>query len=106
MNDAPVNSSDSSVVWQTLRCVMDPEMGLNIVDLGLIYDVSINGSKIAVTMTVTTPGCPMQDSLKWGVHSALMNLEGVEDVEVQIVWEPRWTPDRIAAEARLEMGLV
>ena len=97
---------DSSFVWQTLRRVIDPEMNLNIVDLGLVYEVSIEVARITVTMTVTTPGCPMQDSLQWGVHSALMNLEGVEEVEVQFVWEPRWTPDRIALEARAEMGLV
>lgn len=96
---------DKSVVLQTLRQVIDPELGMNIVDLGLIYEVRINGTRVTVVMTATTPGCPMQDSLKWGVHSALMNLEDVEDVDVQLVWDPPWSPDNIEPRVRAEMGI-
>lgn len=93
------------VLLNALRQVIDPELGMNIVDLGLIYDISISGCEVKVAMTVTTPGCPMQDSLKWGVHAALMRIEAVEAVEVQIVLEPPWTPARIAAGVREEMGI-
>jgi metal-sulfur cluster biosynthetic enzyme len=96
---------DQTVLMNALRQVIDPELGVNIVDLGLIYDIEIAGSEIKVVMTVTTPGCPMQDSLKWGVHSALMSLGAVEAVDVQIVFEPPWSPARIAAGVRDAMGI-
>ena len=93
------------LVWQTLKQVMDPELDCNIVDLGLVYDIAINGSKVIVTMTLTTPGCPMHESLSWGVKNALLNLEEVDDVEVRIVWDPPWTPDRMSDYAREHAGL-
>lgn len=94
-----------SLVWQTLKQVIDPEIDCNIVDLGLVYDVTIAGSKVIVTMTLTTPGCPMHESLSWGVKNALLNLEEVDDVEVRIVWDPPWTPDRMSDSARERVGL-
>jgi metal-sulfur cluster biosynthetic enzyme len=97
---------DRATVLQTLRQVIDPELGMNIVDLGLIYGVVVNGPKVTVNMTVTTPGCPMQDSLKWGVHAALVNLKDVDEVDVQLVFDPPWTPDHIAPRIRAEMGIV
>ncbi len=103
MNPVAINKS---IVLQALRQVIDPELNMNVVDLGLIYDVLIHGAKVTVVMTVTTPGCPMQDSLKLGVHSALINLEDVEAVDVQLVWDPPWTPDLIVPRVRAEMGIV
>lgn len=81
-----------AVVMETLRQVMDPEIACNIVDLGLIYGVKIEGAKVHVSMTLTTQGCPMHDSIGWGVKAAISNLEGVEGVSVDIVWDPPWTP--------------
>jgi metal-sulfur cluster biosynthetic enzyme len=72
-------------VLNTLRQVIDPELGCNIVDLGLVYSVSICGSSVVVTMTLTTPGCPMHESIRWGVQEALLNLEGVKQAEVELV---------------------
>lgn len=86
---------DESAILQTLRQVVDPELDCNIVDLGLIYGVVIDGGKVTVTMTFTTPGCPMHESIAWGVQCALLNLEPVEAVDVQIVWDPPWSPSRM-----------
>jgi metal-sulfur cluster biosynthetic enzyme len=103
MNTVSINKAD---VLATLRQVMDPEIDLNIVDLGLIYDIAIEGAKVSVLMTVTTPGCPMQDALQSGVTSALLGMESVEEADVQMVNEPPWTPERISPAARAEMGFI
>ena len=86
---------DENTIREALRQVVDPELDCNIVDLGLVYDIAIDGAKVTVTMTLTTPGCPMHESIAWGVQSALLNLEGVAEVEVQLVWDPPWTPQRM-----------
>lgn len=99
-------SLHKAAVLATLRQVMDPEIDLNIVDLGLVYDIAIEGTKVSVVMTVTTPGCPMQDALQSGVTSALLGMESVEEADVQIVSEPPWTPERISPAARAEMGFI
>ena len=79
-------------ILETLRQVIDPELGQNIVDLGLIYSVKITGANIVVAMTLTTPGCPMHESICQGVKRALLSGEGVEDAEVELVWDPPWHP--------------
>lgn len=84
-----------SVLLDALRQVIDPEIGMNIVDLGLIYNLDIAGGTVRVAMTATTPGCPLQDTLTGGVQMALLNLAGVNDVHVQMVWDPPWTPAMI-----------
>jgi metal-sulfur cluster biosynthetic enzyme len=85
------------VVLDTLRQVVDPEIGSNIVDLGLIYDVAIIGTRVDVKMTLTTPGCPMHESICQGAQLALLNLEGVEEANVELVWEPPWHPGMISS---------
>jgi metal-sulfur cluster biosynthetic enzyme len=95
---------DESKVLEALRQVMDPELGCNLVDLGLIYDVKITGGFVAVTMTVTTPGCPMHDSLRLGVHNALMNLEGVTAAEVELAFDPPWHPSMMTEVGRALTG--
>lgn len=89
MNPHPL---DEATILQTLRQVIDPELGCNIVDLGLVYNVAILGTKVSVVMTLTTPGCPMHESIRWGVNNALLNLEGVDDAEVEVVWIRRGIP--------------
>jgi metal-sulfur cluster biosynthetic enzyme len=78
-----------------LRRVIDPELGRNIVDLGLIYDLQLEGDDVTVVMTLTTPGCPMQAPIMDGVHRVLAAVPWVGSTTVQLVWEPRWTPERI-----------
>ena len=102
MNPATI---DETAVWAALRQVVDPEIDCNIVDLGLVYGVAIQGAKVTVTMTLTTPGCPMHESIAGGVGSALLNLEGVDDVEVNIVWDPPWTPARMSDYGRERTGI-
>ena len=96
---------DETTLRETLRQVIDPELGCNIVDLGLVYGLALNDRKVTVQMTLTTRGCPMQESLAWGVQSALLKLEGVEDVDVDLVGDPPWSPDRMTAEGRARLGV-
>jgi len=93
------------MIYEALRQVDDPELGCNIVDLGLIYEIQIEGHKVTVTMTLTTPGCPMHETIGYGVRLALLKLDPVEEVEVQIVWEPKWSPDMMTDQGRERIGL-
>ncbi len=87
-------------VISALRFVIDPEIGINIVDLGLVYDVIIEEAMITVTMTLTTPGCPMHGSITSWVENQIKALEPGYEVFVNLVWEPRWTPDKMSNEAK------
>ncbi len=97
--------TDEVTIREILRQVVDPELDCNIVDLGLIYGLAIDGGKVAVTMTLTTPGCPMHESIAQGVKAALLKLEGVNEVEVNVVWEPAWTPERMSEYGRERTGV-
>jgi metal-sulfur cluster biosynthetic enzyme len=99
------NIISEEAVLDTLRQVVDPELGCNIVDLGLVYSVSVSGQSIAVTMTLTTPGCPMHESIRWGAQNALLQLEGVEAADVEVVWEPPWHPSMMTEAGRNAAGL-
>ena len=96
---------DEAKVWDALRTVIDPELGCNIVDLGLVYDVTIAGAKVSVKMTLTTPGCPMHESIAYGVQMALLNLDDVDDAEVEIVWDPPWNPAMMSEVGRTQACL-
>ncbi|HEX7057708.1 MAG TPA: metal-sulfur cluster assembly factor [Bacilli bacterium] len=91
-------------IYEPLYSVYDPELGVNIVDLGLIYDVGIDNGDVYIEMTLTTPGCPMHDTITSGVHAALDNLPGVKSVEVNVVWDPPWSPEKMTDRAREELG--
>lgn len=92
-------------VRAALRRVVDPEIGLNIVDLGLIYalDVSEDGD-VDVVMTLTTPGCPLHAAIDEAVQRALSTVEGVREVHVDLVWSPPWSPEMITEEGRKALG--
>lgn len=92
-------------VWEVLREVIDPEMGMNLVDLGLIYSVRIGGGRVEVVMTVTTPGCPMEQSLVFGVETVVLGLDGVTEVAVSVVREPAWSPSMMTPEGRAALGI-
>lgn len=96
---------DENAVRERLREVIDPELGCNIVDLGLIYEIQIDGSKVAVTMTLTSPTCPVQESIALGAQNALLDMEAVEEVEISLVWEPPWSPARLSNRARSQLGI-
>src|SRR5262252_3455434 len=88
-----------------LRKVKDPELNLNIVDLGLIYDIMVDGSEVQVDMTLTSPGCPAGPQIMGDVERVLKALPGVTNVAINLVWQPFWTPDKIEPRVRAYMGL-
>ena len=91
-------------ILETLKQVIDPEIGCNIVDLGLVYSVAMEDGVISVKMTLTTPGCPMHEMICWGVKNALQPLPGVRDVDVELVWEPPWNPGMMTDVGRQITG--
>jgi metal-sulfur cluster biosynthetic enzyme len=82
-------------ITDALREVFDPELGMSIVDLGLIYDVGIDGGRVRILMTLTTQGCPLHDSMTEWVRRAIGRIPGVENVAVTLTFEPPWTPERM-----------
>lgn len=82
-------------VWEALRCVIDPEIGLDIVTLGMVYQVEIDGGQADITFTLTTPGCPMEHAIRGGIHHAVGSVPGIESVNPILVWEPRWHPGMV-----------
>jgi len=87
-------------IIEALRGVLDPEVGMSVVELGLVYGIEIAGGRVAVTMTLTAPGCPIHDAMTGWVESAVRKIPGVADVAVTITFDPPWTPDRIQLEPR------
>ena len=97
-------SLDDRIV-AALREVYDPEIPVNIYDLGLIYRIDCDDlGVVEIDMTLTAPGCPVAQTFPGTVEAAVQNVEGVATAEVELVWEPPWTPDRMSEAARLELG--
>jgi FeS assembly SUF system protein len=94
-------------VLEALKTVRDPEIPVDLVNLGLIYELMVKkGGTVFVEMTLTTPSCPVAASMPEEVKKAISDVPGVEDVRVKLVWSPPWTQDRMSEEARLELGLM
>lgn len=100
-----VTEQNEKIIFDALRQVIDPEIGCNILDLGLVYNVAFSAGKVRVTMTLTTPGCPMHESISWGVKNALLAIEGVNEAEVEIVWDPPWHPALMTEAGRAATGV-
>ncbi len=92
------------LIMNTLSQIIDPEIGLNIVELGLIYNLEISEDAVDVTMTLTTPGCPMHSSMVTWVEKAIRTLDAKIKINVDLVWEPGWTPDMMSDEAKQQLG--
>jgi FeS assembly SUF system protein len=92
-------------IMQVLREVYDPEIPINIVDLGLIYHVDIQGKNVEVQMTLTAPHCPMAGFLQEDVKRKIEAMKGVDQAFVELVWDPPWTLDRVSQETKSSMGL-
>ena len=95
---------DTTAAWDALRTVIDPELGVNIVDLGLVYEVVSRGGLLAVTMTTTTPACPIGNFLEDQVRWALLRLPDALDVEVSVTHEPPWSPSMMSGAAKQRLG--
>lgn len=95
-------------VLDQLRKVLDPELNVNIVDLGLVYDVIIDQEKksVEINMTLTSPGCPLSFVFEEWVPAAVKNLEEVKDVRISLVWEPAWNPDMIQDDVKEDLGII
>lgn len=96
-------------VWQALKTCFDPEIPVNIVDLGLIYEMQVSqlhdGSRVDVKMTLTAQGCGMGGSIAADARNKLLDLPGVVEADVQVVWDPPWTPEKISPEGRTLLGI-
>jgi metal-sulfur cluster biosynthetic enzyme len=104
--DATTRERTELLIYEALRNVYDPELGVNVIDLGLVYDVDVNeNGHVTIDMTLTTPGCPMQESLSEGVGAALQAIPGIASGEIRLVWNPPWDPSRMTGEGRRMLGL-
>ncbi len=95
---------DIDTVRNKLRECYDPEIPINILDLGLVYDIQLQEDTIHIQMTLTAPHCPLAGVLAEEVKRKLFEIEGVKKVEVELVWDPPWTPDRISDEVKKTLG--
>ena len=105
-NPSSANSVRDEVVTQ-LKTIFDPEIPVNIYELGLIYGVEVSETGVAhITMTLTTPMCPAAEELPPEVESKARSVPGVTSVQLDLVWEPAWTPDRMSDAAKLDLGMI
>lgn len=95
----PHETPITRAIWTALATVIDPELGLDVVTLGLVYDVSVEGDCAHITYTMTTPGCPMERIITHGIRSAVQRVDGISQVDTHVVWEPAWHPGMIAQGA-------
>lgn len=95
---------DEANIYEALRHVLDPEVAVNVVDLGLVYGVAVTGDAVRIDLTMTTPACPLVDTLVRDTRAALRDAGVVGDVDVNIVWDPPWGPERMSAAAREQLG--
>jgi metal-sulfur cluster biosynthetic enzyme len=92
-------------VYEVLQSCYDPEIPVNIVDLGLVYDVQVDDDKVAVKMTLTAPGCGMGTFIAGDARQKILGLEGVGEVTVDLVWDPPWNPGMISEQAKQKLGI-
>jgi metal-sulfur cluster biosynthetic enzyme len=107
INNPSQQNSEITVdrIYEALRQCNDPEVPVNIVDLGLIYQIKIKGDWVGITMTLTTQGCGMGGYIANDVKEKLLTIPGVHEAEVKIIWEPKWEPRMMTAEGRKKLGL-
>jgi metal-sulfur cluster biosynthetic enzyme len=96
----PVSAYPRDALWNALRDVLDPELGISIVDMGLVVDVRRSGSTVAVALTYTAMGCPAIDMIEEDVRARLLVLPGLEQITIETVWDPVWTKARLTEEGR------
>jgi len=92
-------------IVKALKECYDPEIPVNVWDLGLIYDVAVDDEKVHVKMTLTAPGCPMHTFISQEVKEKLQSVNGVKEATVEVVWDPPWSPDKMSPDARVQLGI-
>ena len=92
-------------IVKALKECYDPEIPVNVWDLGLIYDVAVDGEKVHVKMTLTAPGCPMHSFISREVKEKLQSVSGVKEATVEVVWDPPWSPDKMSPDAKVQLGI-
>ncbi len=102
-----MSSLQEDVVKESLRTVVDPELGVNIIDLGLVYGVEVKENDVNVKMTLTSPACPLGAVIQSQAHQAVKKLPWVKEVKIDLVWTPRWDPKKMASEeALMDLGIL
>ena len=91
--------------FDALRVVEDPELGMDIVELGLVYDVEVNDARVKVIHSLTSMGCPVGPMIQGDIQNVMSSLPGVEEVEIELTWDPPWTPDRMSDDAKFILGV-
>ena len=94
------------IIMQALKGCRDPELGLNIVDLGLVYDVTVQKKDVVIRMTLTTPGCPLQPYFQQDIEARVKNAVGAETVTIDLTFDPPWTPAKMTEAGRQQLTLV
>jgi FeS assembly SUF system protein len=102
MNDEQL----SETIIESLKTIYDPEIPVNIVDLGLIYSIKVQKGHVEVQMTLTNPGCPVAGEFPGIIKSHLSDLKGIQKITVELIWEPAWTTDRMSQAAKLQLGIL
>ena len=92
-------------VMEVLRQVEDPELGMDIVELGLLYDVEVAGRRVKVTHSLTSMGCPAGPMIQEDINRVALEVPGVEDVDIELTWDPPWTPERMSDDAKFILGI-
>ena len=110
MGDKETNEGNQKIskekIMEALKSVYDPEIGIDIVNLGLIYDLSVDDSgNVSIKMTLTTPACPLAGTVEEAVRAVVSAIDGVESVNVEIVWDPPWNPSMMSEEAKEMLGI-
>ena len=101
----PEETVTKEAIYEALKSVYDPEIPVNVVDLGLVYDVQVTDSDVYVQMTLTFPGCGMGPYIGQQAEWAIQELDGVEEVQIEMVFDPPWSPELISEEARAQLGI-
>jgi metal-sulfur cluster biosynthetic enzyme len=102
-----MSTLQEDVVRENLRMVVDPELGISIVDLGLVYGIEIEEGNVKIKLTLTSPACPLGAVIQGQAHTAVKKLPWVKEVKIDLVWSPRWDPRTMASEdARMELGII
>ncbi|HYY76112.1 MAG TPA: metal-sulfur cluster assembly factor [Gaiellaceae bacterium] len=91
-------------VFEALRVVEDPELGMDIVELGLLYDAEVEDSKVHVTFTLTSMGCPVGPMIEQQIRETVEGMEGVQEVDAELTWDPPWSPEKMSDDAKFILG--